>query len=118
MDAQQVSLQTIGSGSAIAKFDTEIQKVLENIVDPNTPAETVRTITLQVKIKPDQSREVASIEIGCTSKLADNTPYPSRIFIGKTKAGEIIGCESDPRQMSMNFDETVQTAADITTGGK
>lgn len=41
-----VSLENIGRGAALERFDVELQKVLENVLDPNTKPTATRKVTL------------------------------------------------------------------------
>lgn len=103
---QRVSLETLGGGpgketsAAIELFNVEFQRALENCLDENTKPDTVRTVSLIVKIKPDKQRESCSVEIGATSKLAPVHPYPTQFWLGKDK-GRAIAIEDDPKQRNL-----------------
>lgn len=99
MQDDKVSLENLGSGAAVELFDAELQKVLANILDPNTKATVGRSVTLTVKIKPDEDREYGSVEIHCTGKMAPVKPFPTNIFIGKSK-GEAVAREHNPKQLN------------------
>lgn len=88
MSEQIVSLANLGEGAVIEAFDTELQRVLQNIVDPNTDAKQAREITLKVKIKPDSERSIGMVSIVATSKLAPAKPVESTILIGS--AGKLV----------------------------
>ena len=68
---EKLSLANLGGGAAVEKFDTELQKVLDNIADPNTVENAGREVTLKVKIKPKE-RDYAKVQILCGSKPARN----------------------------------------------
>ena len=107
MDEQTVSLDTLGQGVAIEKFHDELTKVLDNILDPNTPPTAKRQITLTVTFKPDEDRSFAHTRIETSSKLAPTKPVGTAIYIGR-HAGQAIATERDSRQMKLP-DENVLT---------
>ena len=59
-----VSLENLGNGGVIEKFDHELQNVIANILDPNTPQDAKREISVKVTIKPGKAdRGMCSMEI-------------------------------------------------------
>lgn len=91
-----VSLSNLARGAVVERFDDELRRCLENIQDPNTTL-AVRTITLKVKIKPDQNRDFGGVGVTCSSTLAPACPVETKISIGKDKSGA-IATEFDSRQ--------------------
>jgi len=89
---ERLSLANLGKGAAVERFDDELQKVLENILDPNTRPDLVRSVTLTVKIKPNEDRDFANVEIQATSKLAPYDHVPTHIYIG-TEKGRAVAVE-------------------------
>ena len=51
-----INIGNLCKGAIIDAFEKELQKCLDNIYDLDTPATTSRTITLKVKLKPDDAR--------------------------------------------------------------
>lgn len=70
MDLITMSLSNLAGGKANARFDDELGKVLENIVDPNTAPKAPRVITLRVVLRPDEERRNLEVDIAVTSKVA------------------------------------------------
>lgn len=99
-DEQFISLETLMEGAAVEKFQTELDAVLENILDPNTKPEAVREITLKLKIKPKENRKSADVSVLATSKLAPAIESKTVIFIGR-KQNRAVAAESDMRQMKL-----------------
>lgn len=56
--SEKLSLVNLGGGAAVEMFDEALEKVLENILDPNTEAKTKRVITLKMTISPAENRGV------------------------------------------------------------
>ena len=92
-----VDLTTIGQGAAVALFDAELKKVLDNIADPNTEAEAVREITLMVRFAPGETRRSAALGIEVKSKLAGHKGTTGAVFFGIVE-GKRAAVESDPTQ--------------------
>jgi len=106
VDQKFVSLETLGGGApgrmsaAVELFNLEFQRVLDNCLDPNTKPTAKRSVTLTVKISPDDDRETCVVEISATSKLAAVRPYPTNIFLGK-QGTRAVAIEHDPKQMNV-----------------
>lgn len=98
-----VTLDTIGSGALVELFDAELARVLENITDPNTEAKTRRTITVKVSFAPNENRDLADVNLTCSSKLAGIKTVGTRLYVGKTR-GKLVAVENDPRQTAL-FDQ-------------
>lgn len=81
MKTELVSLANLANGAAVERFDYELQKVLDNIADPNTKTKAARTITLKVSIVPSEDRSVGSVEIQCSSSLAGMQPAGHHVFL-------------------------------------
>jgi hypothetical protein len=82
----EASLETISDGKAIQAVDYELAKVIENCKDPNTDPTGVRTVTLNIKIKPSQDRQRAEIAFQAISKLAPDAPGVDQIVIARDGA--------------------------------
>lgn len=98
-----VTLDTIGGGALSELFDAELARILTNITDPNTDTSSKRVMTIQIKFKPGRDRDVADVELMCSSKLAGIMTVSTQLFMGRHQ-GKLIAVENDPRQSSL-FDE-------------
>jgi len=92
---EDLSIATIAGGAVIEALDYEFQRVFDNIVDPNTKAESARTLTLQVKIKPDKSRSKATITFLAKAGLQPAEAVESDVYI-TDKRGKAVVVESQP----------------------
>lgn len=96
-----LDINTVNDGALVDGFGIELQKVLENIRDINTPATATRSVTLQLIIKPHSDRIVIETEVKCSSKISIIETHKSKMFIGVTEGGSPIVFDEDPRQMIM-----------------
>lgn len=108
---QSVTLETIGGGALSELFAAELARILGNIADPNTDPEAKRAITIVATFKPNRDRDLANVELSCTSKLSGIVSVSTRLFVGKHQ-GKLIAVESDPRQTKL-FDEERPTLAAV-----
>lgn len=87
---QPADLLSIGGGAALELFGSELQRVMENIRDPNTEAKGTRKITLEFLFKPNEHREMVSTLISAKSTLAASRPVSEVLWVGR-KDGEVVG---------------------------
>ncbi len=77
-----VSLVNLSEGQAVELFNLELQRVLNNIADVNSPAKARRSVTLKVTFVPDETRQVADVMIDCDSKIAGNRGVKTQVAMG------------------------------------
>ena len=84
-----MNIKDIGSGAIEALFQEELEKVIRNVHDLRTKADTLREINIKLKIKPDKTnRNLASLETIVTSKLAP-VPHTTQILSGVNDNGRV-----------------------------
>jgi len=82
---EKLTLLNLGGGAAAEKFEREMERVLLNIMDPNTPPDKEREIVLKVKMKPNEARNQIAINITCDSKVAGNWAFKTAALIGRDR---------------------------------
>ncbi len=82
MDESRFGLANIDQGAVIKTIDRELAMVAENIMDPNTEAKAPRKVTLELIIKPEKDREVASFVYKVKSTLAPPRAEEKRVYLG------------------------------------
>ncbi len=103
MDGQErFTLCEIGRGAAVERFDLELQKVLDNIQDPNTDPKKARSVVLTFTITPDEDRGVGKYAIDAQAKLAPIKAHPGRVFLGRDQDGHGVASEEHPNQTEMD----------------
>jgi len=98
IEEEKVSLATLKGGAAIEVFDMALQRVLDNINDPNTKPSATREVTLKVTIKPSEDRGSGAIAIACSSKLASIQEVGTVLYFGKDEMGDGAAFEFNARQ--------------------
>lgn len=97
-----LSLQTLGRGVALERFDEEFQKVLENILDPNTEPLAKRKVIITVCVTPAIDRAMAVVDVSAQSRLAPSVSYSTRAYLGKDKHQQCLAFEDDPKQVTID----------------
>lgn len=111
MEDEGITLETLGQGAALERFNLALQDVLDNIQDVNTDPKKARTVTLKATIKPSDDREVGSVVVDVVSKLAPIAPFDVRVFLGRDKDGKGYATEFHSPQAGL-FDQQDAKPAD------
>ncbi|MBQ4899332.1 replication terminator protein [Paenibacillus sp. Marseille-P2973] len=88
-----INLNDLAEGAVGERFDLELQKVLDNIQDPNTDWKKARKLTLTLTIQPDETREIAVVGIDAKTTLAPARGLATKIIMGRDGRGQIVGAE-------------------------
>ncbi|MGI1768432.1 hypothetical protein [Streptococcus uberis] len=109
----KLDLSAIGEGGLQEKVDKELEKVFDNILDPNTDTKTARKLTITLTMKPDDTRQTVATGMEVKSTLAPQTGVATTVLVGQ-KDGKVYANElksSIPGQMY--FDEKGEVRTDI-----
>lgn len=103
-----VDIARLAGGAMAERINRELQKVAENIMDPNTKADAVRTVTISIKIKPNEARQLGAADIEVKSSLVPAKGVPTAFVFDFDKEGKAVMKElstgNDRDQLA--FDET------------
>jgi len=98
----ELTLEGFAHGALRERFADELQRVVDNIDDPNTEPEKVRSITIKVAFRPDGDRSSAKVETTVSTKLAGPVASTSRVFLSRMGTGRrLVAYEHDPRQVDL-----------------
>lgn len=107
MDDRRKSFLELGRGAMLERFDYEMQKVVDNILDPNTPATKPRKVTLTITLKPDADRQQIGHEVVVKSNLQPTNPIAGSTAImsrnGSVSLVEMVA--QIPGQLAVEGDE-------------
>lgn len=104
IDPEDVTLANLAGGTAVERFNVELQKVLVNIFDPNTDPKVKRKIKLSVTLTPSVDRDYATAQIACESSLAPLESFSMPLYLGR-------GIDGKPVAKQTHFKQT--TFADL-----
>ena len=96
MKKQIINFDSFAKGELAKQFNTELQKVLQNVADTSTDPKKARKITVTMTVKSDDNRQVSDVTVQTKSTLA-----PAR---------EIEA------QLVLNYDSEDVTAAELLSG--
>ena len=107
-DDTKKSFLELCKGAMLERFDYEMEKVIDNILDPNTPAKKPRSITLTLTLKSDEERRQLFHETIVKPKLQPTNPIAGSVAIVPDHNGELTVVEMVPQipgQMNVNGNE-------------
>lgn len=83
-------LSKMSNGGVQEKFEQELKKVTENILDPNTDAKKKRTVTITLTYQPNENRDAISVYSEIKSKLVPQEGVSTTLLVGRnTDTGSI-----------------------------
>lgn len=77
------SLSEIAEGGVQEKFAAEMEKVANNILDPNTKAKAKRKVTLELVLVPNDNRDAIDVTVNVKSKLAPQEGVATTMLLGR-----------------------------------
>lgn len=96
MADKYIDFSTIARGALDEKLNAALKDVIENLLDPNTDHKAKRKITIDMKFKTDDTRELAGIEVSTKVSLAPSMPVATKMLIGRDfNTGQIVAKEWD-----------------------
>jgi hypothetical protein len=88
-----------------------LQKAWDNCMDPNTKADAIRSVTIDIKLKPTQDRSEVATTIELKSKLQGDRPISGRVYLSKNQAGVNAWVHKLDQDQLPGIDEDEQEAA-------
>lgn len=107
-ERQIKSLDDLMDGGVAEQFNTELNKVWDNIYDPNTDPSKVRAVVMTVKIKPNERRDACEMRVSVQSKLAPQVDLSQTVMLQLNGDGSVTATERTdqiPGQIDIDGDE-------------
>ncbi|MCB5077952.1 hypothetical protein [Streptococcus phage phiKSM96] len=109
----KLDLSQIGEGGLQEKVDKELEKVFDNILDPNTETKTARKLTITLTMKSDDSRQTVATAMEVKSTLAPQKSVATTVLVGQ-KDGSVYANELKSTVPGQTyFDEEAVLRSDI-----
>lgn len=110
-----ISLDRFRGGAVLERFNMEMARIAQNIMDPNTNPEKSRTLTLKLTFKPDKSRQGIKISIDSNVSLAPHLADETMMLIGQDlRTGRIEMREIDDSNNVISFQgESIPVRAEV-----
>ena len=68
-------------GALMERANYELERIVENILDPNTPAAKKRKLTVTLELLPDEDRRMIQISATAKSALMATTPIQAAFWL-------------------------------------
>ena len=110
---QRDSIMSMARGAFEERVDYEMDKVIQNILDPNTKATAKRKITITLTFAPDDYRQQIGMDAQAKTTLAPIQPVRTSLCITKARDGSLLLAEMTPQvpgQVNMDGDEAPMPA--------
>lgn len=104
MEQRIQKLDDLMNGAMTERFNRELATVMRNIQDPNTDPKAKRKITITLEFAPNERRDMATLKMDITSKVAASAAISQAVFLHVDDAGEVSATEMIselPGQQSM-----------------
>lgn len=122
---KHINLEQFAGGKLSVQLNKALEKVTENVQDPNTDAQKVRKINVSISLRPNDERNFVSTTVETKLSLAPELGATTALSMGRDlRTGEVEAIEifnQIPGQMSVNDvidqeEEEPQKAFDPDTG--
>lgn len=91
---EKIELKELVGGALQEQFAKSFEKVVENLLNPNTPYKNTREIAIKLKFKQNEHRDDVKVDISVAEKLAPQAPMLTSFAIGKNlQSGEVYAEE-------------------------
>lgn len=119
------NLEEFAGGKLSVQLNKALEKITENVQDPNTDAQKVRKINVSISLRPNDERNFVSTTVETKLSLAPELGATTALSMGRDlRTGEVEAIEifnQIPGQMSVNDvidqeEEEPQKAFDPDTG--
>ena len=87
------NLDDLMDGALTERFNYELDRVLQNVFDPNTAGKTKRQIQIVVDITANERRDAAEFKVDVKSKLAPPVPITQTVFLAMDDTGNVTATE-------------------------
>lgn len=114
-EEQPITLLTMAGGAVEELFERELERVTIDILDLNTEATAMRTISVQIKIKPDENRNFGVVGVTVDSKIGATKAIGAMFSFGK-RGGRAIAVEHNPAQQQLFEPLGPRNVVNIQTG--
>ena len=122
---KHINLEQFAGGKLSVQLNKALEKITENVQDPNTDAQKVRKINVSISHRPNDERNFVSTTVETKLSLAPELGATTALSMGRDlRTGEVEAIEifnQIPGQMSVNDvidqeEEEPQKAFDPDTG--
>jgi len=113
--SERKSILEMGSGAILERVDYEMEKVLDNILDPNTKPTGKRKITVTLELVPSADRKTITVQTTAKCVLCPTEPVTTSLYVSSTiGTGELMVAELTPQVPGQySLDGTIQDSPKV-----
>lgn len=116
-EEEKLNINTLAGGAIEEAISFALDEVFENIKDPNTEAEKIRKLTVTLKLKPDETRQIIKTEINCKPTLVPTKSIVTQLLLDR-EGNNIVAKEllkNDQNQIDIDefINETENTNSNM-----
>lgn len=86
-------LSEIAEGGLQEKFDHEIKRVIDNILNPNTDAKRKRKVNITIALTPSENRDTVNIDTEVKSTLVPENGVSTTLLVGRDAKQQLAANE-------------------------
>lgn len=86
-------LDELMDGALTERFNYEMERVLNNVFDPNTNPKAKRQIQIVIDITPNERRDAAEFKVDVKSKTAPPVAVTQTVFLAMDDYGNVTATE-------------------------
>ena len=113
---KHINLEQFAGGKLSVQLNKALEKITENVQDPNTDAQKVRKINVSISFRPNDERNFVATTVETKLSLAPELGAPTALSMGRDlRTGEVEAIEifnQIPGQM--NVDDVIDQEEDET----
>ena len=113
---KHIDLEQFAGGKLSVQLNKALEKITENVQDPNTDAQKVRKINVSISFRPNDERNFVATTVETKLSLAPELGATTALSMGRDlRTGEVEAVEifnQIPGQM--NFDDVIDQEEDET----
>ena len=113
---KHIDLEQFAGGKLSVQFNKALEKITENVQDPNTDAQKVRKINVSISFRPNDERNFVATTVETKLSLAPELGATTALSMGRDlRTGEVEAVEifnQIPGQM--NVDDVIDQEEDET----
>ena len=96
---EKIELKELVGGALQEQFAKSFKKVVENLLNPNTPYKNTREIAIKLKFRQNEHRDDVKVDISVAEKLAAQAPMQTGFAIGKNLQNGALYAEEYGKQI-------------------
>lgn len=90
----ELDLNKLAGGSLRRRAEAAVEEVLENMLDPNIPAEGKRSVTIKLTLSQTSDRSNLTMDISVVKKLVDEHAIRTNLYAARDlESGQIVAEE-------------------------